>query len=36
VIETCRQQRRNVFLFLTAAAEAHLTHQPAPSLLSGV
>jgi transposase len=36
VIETCRQQRRNVFLFLTAAVEAHLTHQPAPSLLSGV
>jgi transposase len=34
VIETCRQQRRNVFSFLTAAVEAHLAHQPAPSLLS--
>ena len=36
VIETCRQQGRNVFAFLTAAVEAHLGHQPAPSLLSGV
>ena len=36
VIETCRQQRRNVFAFLANAIEAHLAHQPAPSLLSGV
>jgi transposase len=36
VIETCRQQRRNVFTFLTHAVEAHLAHQPAPSLLPGV
>ncbi len=36
VIETCRQQRHNVFSFLTAAVEAHLAHQPAPSLLPGV
>lgn len=36
VIETCRQQHRNVFSFLTAAVEAHLAHQPAPSLLSRV
>ena len=36
VIETCRQQRRNVFSFLTAAVEAHLAHQPAPSLLPKV
>jgi hypothetical protein len=36
VIETCRQQRRNVFSFLTAAVEAHLAHQSAPSLLSRV
>ena len=36
VIETCRQQRRNVFAFLTNAVEAHLAHQPAPSLLPGV
>jgi transposase len=35
VIETCRQQDRNAFAFLTAAVEAHLSHQPAPSLLSG-
>ena len=33
VIETCRQQRRNAFAFLTCAIEAHLNHQPAPSLL---
>jgi transposase len=32
VIETCRQQRRNVFVFVTAAVEAHLARQPAPSL----
>jgi hypothetical protein len=32
VIETCRQQRRNVFDFVTAAIEAHLVRQPAPSL----
>jgi hypothetical protein len=36
VIETCRQQGRNVFSFLTAAVEAHLAHQPAPSLLCRV
>jgi transposase len=36
VIETCRQQGRNVFSFLTAAVEAHLAHQPAPLLLSAV
>ncbi len=36
VIETCRQQRRNVFAFLTNAVEAHLAHQPAPSLLPRV
>jgi transposase len=36
VIETCRQQRRNVFDYLTAAVQAHLAHQLAPSLLPGV
>ena len=36
VIETCRQQSCNVFSFLTAAVEAHLAHQPVPSLLSEV
>ena len=36
VIETCRQQQCNAFSFLTAAVEAHLAHQSAPSLLSGV
>jgi len=32
-IETCRLQKRNVFEYLTAAVEAHLAKQPAPSLL---
>jgi transposase len=36
VIETCRQQRRNAFEYLTAAVRSHLAHQPAPSLLPGV
>ncbi len=36
VIETCRQQGRNVFAFLTNAVEAHLAHHSAPSLLAGV
>lgn len=36
VIETCRQQNRNVFEYLTAAVNAHLTGHPAPSLLPRV
>jgi transposase len=36
VIETCRQQRRNAFAFITAAVESHLAVQPAPSLLTRV
>lgn len=32
-IETCRLQKRNVFIYLTAAVEAHLARKPAPSLL---
>ena len=36
VIETCRQQRRSAFDYLTAAVHSHLTRQPAPSLLPGV
>jgi transposase len=36
VIETCRQQGRNLLSFLTAAVKSHLAHRPAPSLLSGV
>jgi transposase len=32
VIETCRQQRRSVFDYLTNAVEAHLSGQTAPSL----
>jgi len=36
VIETCRQQGRNVFAVVTHAVKAHLAHQPAPSLLAGV
>jgi len=36
VTETCRQQRRNAFAFLTAAVESRLAHQSAPSLLPRV
>ena len=36
VIETCRQQRRCVFDFVTTAVEVHTHGQPAPSLLKGV
>jgi hypothetical protein len=36
VIESCRQQRRNAFAFITAAVEAHLAHQSTPSLLPRV
>ena len=28
IIETCRQQRRNVFQFVTAAVQAHLAQHP--------
>jgi transposase len=35
VIETCRQQRRPVFTYLTAAVSAHFASEPAPSLLPG-
>lgn len=35
VVETCRQQSRNAFAFITAAVEAHFAHQPAPTLLAG-
>lgn len=35
VIETCRQQKRNVFAHVTAAIEAHLAGQAAPSLQPG-
>ena len=31
-IETCRQQSRNLFAFITAAVDAHFAHHPAPSL----
>lgn len=33
VVETCRQQSRGVFDYLTMAMPAHFAHQPAPSLL---
>jgi transposase len=33
VAETCRQQSRNVFEYLTTAMQAHFQHQSAPSLL---
>ena len=36
VIETCRQQRRSAFEYLTAAIHSHLAHQPAPSLVPRV
>jgi transposase len=36
VIETCRQQHRNAFEYLTAAVKARLAGQPVPSLLPGV
>ena len=36
VVETCRQQHRSAFAFLTQAVTAHLAHQAAPSLLPRV
>jgi hypothetical protein len=33
VIETCRQQKRDVFSWMVEAVQAHLADQPAPSLL---
>lgn len=36
VIETCRQQDRDVLAFVTQAVECHFAHQPARSLLPGV
>src|SRR5207248_133769 len=36
VIETCRQQSRNVFAYVTAAVQAHFADQPTPSLLPEV
>ena len=33
VVATCRQQERHVLSFLTEAARAHMTGQPAPKLL---
>jgi transposase len=33
VIETCRQQSRNVFAYVTAVVQAHCADQPTPSLL---
>lgn len=33
VIETCRQQKRDVFAWMTATVEAHFAGQPTPSLL---
>jgi len=36
VIETCRQQNRNVLSYVTAALTAHFTKKTAPSLLPGV
>lgn len=36
VIETCRQQKRDVFTFVTTSIQQHLTHKPPLSLLPGV
>jgi transposase len=36
VIETCRRQDRNVFVWLTNAVQANLRREAAPSLLPGV
>jgi transposase len=36
VIETCRQQERDVFEFVTKALDRHFAHRRAPSLLAGV
>jgi transposase len=36
VVETCRQQKRNVFAFVTAAVESHFARRPAPLLLPRV
>jgi transposase len=36
VVETCRQQSRGVFDYLTTAMKAHFAHESAPSLLAGV
>ena len=33
VIETCRQQSRDVFVYTTAVVQAHFAYQPTPSLL---
>jgi transposase len=35
VLETCRQQKRPTFAFLSHALTQHFAHQPAPSLLAG-
>ena len=36
VVETCRQQSRSVFEYLTTTMQAHFAHESAPSLLPGV
>ena len=36
VIETCRQQNRDVFAFVTEAVQSHFNGHPTPKLLSGV
>jgi transposase len=33
VIETCRQQSRDVFAYITDVVQAHFAYQPMPSLL---
>ncbi len=33
VLETCRQQKRNVFAFVTQAVQAHFANRPPPQIL---
>jgi transposase len=36
VVETCRQQERSAFGFITEAVEAYISHRPGPSLRTSV
>ncbi|HEV2972470.1 MAG TPA: hypothetical protein VGY55_21035 [Pirellulales bacterium] len=36
IVETCRQQSRNAFAFITSAVKASFANQSAPSLLAGL
>jgi hypothetical protein len=36
VIETCRQQNRDIFAYVTEAVQSHFHGYPTPKLLFGV